>query len=294
MIDRAWAEDFAHDWAASWNARDVEAVLAHFSPDVVFRSPRIAVVHGAGRMSVTGLAALRDYWQKALAAVPDVHFEVLKVGVGADALTIYYRNQRGTEIAETLVFGEDGKAIAGVVTHFDFVSPAAARGGSAAPGACAAGKNCATLRDRVAGVRGASNGEKLKVYRTSMRVLRFGGGGPSMKAAAEAWGSDPDIFRRGFARRPQIPRWWPRRWPRPALCCGGRSDRKAEFSERAALPKAPEGERKAAPPRGECAQPAERPVAKPTKAKQAAAREQEQAAAREKERERQERERQGG
>ena len=48
MIDRAWAEDFAHDWAASWNARDVEAVLAHFSPDVVFRSPRIAVVHGAG------------------------------------------------------------------------------------------------------------------------------------------------------------------------------------------------------------------------------------------------------
>ena len=107
MIDRAWAAEFAREWAANWNARDVEAVLAHF-----------AAVYGAGRFSVTGIAALRDYWVKALAANPDLRFEVLKVGVGGDALTIYYRNQRGVEVAETLVFGGDGKASAGVVTHF--------------------------------------------------------------------------------------------------------------------------------------------------------------------------------
>jgi len=118
MIDRAWADEFAREWAANWNARDVEAVLAHFAADVVFRSPRIAAVHGAGRFSVTGIAALRDYWVKALAANPDLRFEVLKVGVGGDALTIYYTNQRGVEVAETLVFGEDGKASAGVVTYF--------------------------------------------------------------------------------------------------------------------------------------------------------------------------------
>jgi ketosteroid isomerase-like protein len=99
MIDRAWAEDFARDWAASWNARDVEAVLAHFATDVVFRSPRIAAIYGEGRVSATGIAALRDYWVKAIAAKPDLRFEVLKVGVGPDTLTIYYRNQHGTEIA---------------------------------------------------------------------------------------------------------------------------------------------------------------------------------------------------
>jgi ketosteroid isomerase-like protein len=68
MINRAWAERFAAEWAASWNARDAAAVLAHFSDDVVFRSPLIAKVLGEGRTFVSGLPALRDYWTKALAA----------------------------------------------------------------------------------------------------------------------------------------------------------------------------------------------------------------------------------
>jgi len=118
MIERAWAERFAEEWAASWNARDAEAVLAHFSDDVVFRSPLIAKVLGEGRSSVAGLPALRDYWTRALAASGELHFEILQVGVGGDAITIRYRNQRGQEIAETLVFGEDRKATEGIVTHF--------------------------------------------------------------------------------------------------------------------------------------------------------------------------------
>jgi ketosteroid isomerase-like protein len=118
MIDRAWAESFAREWAAQWNARDVEAVLAHFSDDVVFRSPLIAKVLGEGHHSVSGLPALRDYWTKALAAAGDIRFEILRVAVGGDALTIHYRNQRGQEVAETLVFGENGKANEGIVTHF--------------------------------------------------------------------------------------------------------------------------------------------------------------------------------
>ena len=153
-------------------------------------------------------------------------------------------------------------------------------------------KNCATLRDRVAGVRGASNGEKLKVYRTSIGFFDLAVAAPSMKAAAEAWGSDPDIFRRGFAEETADPKVVAATMASPGVVLRRPVGSQGEFSERAALPKAPEGERKAAPPRGERAKPAERPVAKADeKAKQAAAREKEQAAAREKERERQERER---
>ena len=37
--DQGSAAEFAARWAAAWNRRDVEAVLAHFHDDVVFTSP---------------------------------------------------------------------------------------------------------------------------------------------------------------------------------------------------------------------------------------------------------------
>jgi ketosteroid isomerase-like protein len=116
MIDRAWAEEFAREWRANWNARDLDRVLSHYAPNVVFRSPRIAVALGNDRAFVSGLTELRDYWRKALDAASELHFEVSGLFVGSDALTILYRNHRNQEVAETLVFGEDGKVIEGIVT----------------------------------------------------------------------------------------------------------------------------------------------------------------------------------
>jgi ketosteroid isomerase-like protein len=36
---REEAQACAEQWAAAWNARDVERVLAHFDDDVTFTSP---------------------------------------------------------------------------------------------------------------------------------------------------------------------------------------------------------------------------------------------------------------
>ena len=118
MIDRPWAERFAGDWVANWHARDLDAILSHYSADVIFRSPRISAVMGEGRTSVSGLTELREYWRKALSAATELRFEITKVGVGSNALTIVYRNHRAQDVAETLVFGEDGKIIEGIVTYF--------------------------------------------------------------------------------------------------------------------------------------------------------------------------------
>jgi len=65
MIDRPWAEHYAREWAANWRAKNVEAVLSHFSPEIVFRSPLIAKVLGNSQASVTGLSELRHYWSTA-------------------------------------------------------------------------------------------------------------------------------------------------------------------------------------------------------------------------------------
>jgi ketosteroid isomerase-like protein len=117
MLNRAWVEKFTQEWAASWNARDLDSILAHYAPDVIFRSPRISEVLGCSQSCVRGLADLRDYWHRALASAKDLHFEIRDVLVGGDAITILYRNHRNQDVAETLVFDDDRKVIEGIVAY---------------------------------------------------------------------------------------------------------------------------------------------------------------------------------
>ena len=67
---------FAQDWLDAWNAHDIEAVLAHFADDVVFTSPvaRRVLSESDGRLH--GKQAVREYWNLALARVPDLRFRV--------------------------------------------------------------------------------------------------------------------------------------------------------------------------------------------------------------------------
>jgi hypothetical protein len=96
------AAEFANRWAAAWNAHDIEAVLAHFSDDVVFTSPVAAqVVPGSGGV-LRGKDALRDYWTTALARIPDLHFDVVAVYAGIDHVVINYRNHVGVLVCEVL------------------------------------------------------------------------------------------------------------------------------------------------------------------------------------------------
>jgi hypothetical protein len=117
MIDRSWAERYVREWAADWQAKDLDKLLGHYSPNIVFRSPRISAVLGKEQSSVSGLAELRDYWHRALEAAKEIRFEIIDIGVGNNALTIVYRNRRNDRVSETLVFGEDGKVIEGIVTY---------------------------------------------------------------------------------------------------------------------------------------------------------------------------------
>ncbi|WP_042390726.1 nuclear transport factor 2 family protein [Streptacidiphilus melanogenes] len=96
-------ERFVNSWASAWNTHDVEAVLAHFDEDVTFSSPVAARVLG-GDGVVHGKDALRAYWTRALALVPDLRFEVLGSYAGVDCLVIHYRNQVGGLVNEVLVF----------------------------------------------------------------------------------------------------------------------------------------------------------------------------------------------
>ena len=41
MIDRECAEDFAREWAKTWNADELEEILSHYSEDFQMTSPFI-------------------------------------------------------------------------------------------------------------------------------------------------------------------------------------------------------------------------------------------------------------
>ena len=100
---------FAQAWIAAWNTRDLDAILSHYSADIVFLSPYAERVIGTGR--VVGIEALRAYWRRGLEANPDLLFELDTVLAGFEALTILYRNHRRQQVAETVEFDGAGTVV---------------------------------------------------------------------------------------------------------------------------------------------------------------------------------------
>ncbi|MBI1358698.1 MAG: nuclear transport factor 2 family protein [Alphaproteobacteria bacterium] len=117
MIDADFATTFTRDWVQAWNDHDLERILTHYAEDVVFHSPRIRVVTGRNVDTVTGKTELRAYWGKALGLLRDLYFEVDQVLTGSDALTILYTNERSQSVAETFVFGADGKVVTSIAAY---------------------------------------------------------------------------------------------------------------------------------------------------------------------------------
>ena len=119
-MTRDEAETFAAAWAAAWNARDLETVLAHFHLDVVFVSPTALAVVGSS--TVRGKDALRAYWTTALARIGSLRFTVERVlwDPARRELAIVYTSAidgRARKVSENLAFDEAGQVAAAEVFH---------------------------------------------------------------------------------------------------------------------------------------------------------------------------------
>ncbi|MDG1470606.1 MAG: nuclear transport factor 2 family protein [Ascidiaceihabitans sp.] len=106
---------FAIEWEAAWNSHSLDRILAHYAPDVVFRSHKAMRLVGTGELH--GCDALRDYWGRALKAQPNLSFVVVDVLHGYGMMVITYRNQNDVLAAETLRFGPDGLVIEASACH---------------------------------------------------------------------------------------------------------------------------------------------------------------------------------
>lgn len=110
-MDKAFAEHFATDWIASWNAHDLERILSHYAEDFEMSSQVIIQVAGEPSGTLRGKAAVGAYWKKALGLIPDLQFELISVLAGVNSITLYYKGARGRLAAEVFHFGPDNRVV---------------------------------------------------------------------------------------------------------------------------------------------------------------------------------------
>ena len=110
----AWVQQ----WIANWNRRDVDGVLAHFADDVEFTSPRVAPI--MGKVRVSGKRELAEYWNRGIAAIQSIHFDLDYAIVDGNRLGIVYTsdiNGKRMRSVEFLRFNDAGLVCEGEAMH---------------------------------------------------------------------------------------------------------------------------------------------------------------------------------
>jgi hypothetical protein len=114
--EEAW--DFANHWVAAWNAHDLDAILSHYDEAVESTSSVAARLLGTADGKVMGKPNLRAYFQRGLAAYPNLHFDLKDVFWGVNSVVLYYINQNGIGVAEFLEFST-GKKVVRIVANYN-------------------------------------------------------------------------------------------------------------------------------------------------------------------------------
>ena len=116
MINRTFAEQFAHAWVEAWNSHDLSRVLAHYTEDFELSSPIVIQVSGEPTGRLKGKAAIAAYWEACLQQMPNLHFELINILVGINTITLYYQGVHSL-VAEVFCFNAAGYAVTSLVCY---------------------------------------------------------------------------------------------------------------------------------------------------------------------------------
>ena len=67
------------EWLEGWNGRRLDRVMAHYAEDAIFQSPTVLVRVPGSDGTIRGRAAIRELYEKSLAAFPALRFELVDV-----------------------------------------------------------------------------------------------------------------------------------------------------------------------------------------------------------------------
>lgn len=105
------------EWIAAWNSHDLERVLALYAENAEMTSDKIQALGFDSTGTLRGKASLRMYWGKALALLPELHFELIELFASPDSIVVFYRNDRGAKICEYLRLNAEARIIQGSANH---------------------------------------------------------------------------------------------------------------------------------------------------------------------------------
>jgi ketosteroid isomerase-like protein len=101
-------QGFASGWVAAWNTRDLDRILALYSPDVVFTSPVARKLGHSPNGQLRGLAPFAAYVVEALQRAPELHFELITATRSVTGVGVLYRGHGGRTVVETMRLCLDG------------------------------------------------------------------------------------------------------------------------------------------------------------------------------------------
>ncbi|WP_223605994.1 nuclear transport factor 2 family protein [Chryseobacterium sp. OSA05B] len=111
-------QKFAEEWIRAWNSHDLEDILSHYAEDIEVTTPMISLATGGKESTLKGKTAVRDYWEKALAQFPDLHFELIRSTAGVNSVALFYTSIMDKHAVEIMFFDDEGK-INKMYAHYD-------------------------------------------------------------------------------------------------------------------------------------------------------------------------------
>ena len=116
-LTRDFAEKFAREWIAAWNAHDLERIFGHYTDDFEMTSPLIVERMNEPSGTLRGKDAIRPYWSRGLATTPPLRFELDEVLLGVRSVVLSYRNAMQRRVTETLFFDEQLRVVRGMAHY---------------------------------------------------------------------------------------------------------------------------------------------------------------------------------
>ncbi len=105
-------------WLDAFNEHDIEKLLALYSDDADHYSPKLKVKHPDTKGIIKGKEALRNWWSDAFKQLPDLHYEIISMGVDKEYVMMKYKRtvtgEADMEVNEILHI-KDGLIISSVV-----------------------------------------------------------------------------------------------------------------------------------------------------------------------------------
>jgi len=103
------ATAFAQEWVDSWNAHDLNRIMAHYAEELDFRSPLIQQLGADASGTLRTKTALRAYFATGLDRYPDLRFDLQQVLPGVHSVVLYYRSVNDWPAAEYMELNDQGQ-----------------------------------------------------------------------------------------------------------------------------------------------------------------------------------------